>query len=251
MQTETIQIKKLKDVFQLIQQECVNRGYTYATIKTYICIARQFLECLHKKLAYIPKKSKLPQALPNILEREQILRMIDSVERTTRYYTLKHKLLIALPYDAGLRVSEAVSLKVTDIDLSKRQALIRAGKGNKDRIVIFGNKAAEMIREYLEKRNSSNPYLFDSGKNYHLSTKTAWIVLKRQAKECNIASECHPHILRASFATHLSDADTKEQDIQVLMGHSKRDTTYRYIRLSEARRRKIISPLDLDPKGSS
>lgn len=183
--------------------------------------------------------------LEEIKTKEQVFQLIQQ-ECINRGYTLKHKLAIQLPYDSGLRVSELINLKIIDINFRYKKIFVIGGKGKKDRITIFSEKTKQDIQEYLRiRKNKANPYMFDKGSNYHITTRTIWKILKRQAKECNIAKKVHPHILRSSFATHLLENGDKEPYIQHLLGHSNRNTTNRYTRIAEAKLLKIDAPLDL------
>ena len=207
-----------------------------------------FEVCLQKKIPEneFPVLAKIPSTMPNILTKEQIRRMIDSVDCSTKAFTLKHRLYIEIPYSAGLRLAETIGLRVYDIDFKNNFIFVRNGKGNKDRSAKLAEQTKQDIIQYLKIReNQSNPYLFDKGLNYHISGRTIWKVLKRQAKLCNIAQRVHPHILRDSYATHLLWDGYDIRFIQQFLGHAKLNTTQKYTRVSDPQLKKIPSPLDL------
>lgn len=282
------QIKTKLDVFQLIQQECIDRGYSSKTIVCYthwtkkflkfsnnhlqekyfqpfiICLSNKekvkprtknnaisalvflFKECLKKELKTIPKKTKIPNSMPEVLSKEKVLMMINSIRKSNKEYTLKHKLMIELLYSAGLRLSELINLKVYRVDFYHKRIFVKEGKGYKDRITLLSEQVTKDLKEYLQiRKNQANPYLFDKGTNYHISGRTVWKVVKRQAKECNIAQRVYPHLLRDSFATHLLEQGVDSRYIQRLLGHSRLETTTKYTRVADVNLMKVKSPLDL------
>jgi len=190
--------------------------------------------------------SKVPKKLPEVLSREKIINMIETVKCSNRQYTLKHQLYIELLYSSGLRVSELISLQLEHINLEKGYICVRAGKGGKDRTVITSDKTLCKIREYLnERKRKNNKYLFDMKGGGHITSKSIELVLKKQARLCGIKERVYPHKLRSSFATHLANNNEEPSKIQALMGHSSFETTSRYIAVEEARLLRIKSPLDM------
>lgn len=225
-----------------------NRGYKITSTNNAISALRFiFKECLNQEIIQnFPAKAKIPSTMPMVLNRDKILQMINTVQRTTKEYTLKHKLVIELLYSSGLRLSELINLKVGNIDFYHKKIFVREGKGAKDRITIVSEKALKDIQEFIKiRKHQSNPYLFDKGNNYHISGRTVWKVLQRQAKECNIAQNVHPHLLRDSFATHLLESGVDSRYIQRLLGHARLETTTKYTRVADVNLMSIKSPLDL------
>lgn len=206
-----------------------------------------FKECLKQEIIKdFPNKAKIPSTMPQVLSRDKILLMIDTVKRSNKEYTLKHKLIIEVLYSSGLRLSELINLKMGNIDFHHKRIFVREGKGAKDRITIVSERTLKDIIEYIKiRKHQSNQYLFDKGNNYHITGRTVWKVLKRQAKECNIAQNVHPHLLRDSFATHLLESGVDSRYIQRLLGHTRLETTTKYTRIADVNLMKIKSPLDL------
>ncbi len=180
------------------------------------------------------QKPKIPQQLPRILEKEEIVKMIDTIENP------KHKLLISLIYSAGLRVSEAVKMKREDIFEDRRLAIVKAGKGRKDRYTILSNHFLDLLKNY----RCYSEYLFP-GRKTHLSARSAELILENAARKAGIKRNVFPHRLRASFATHLIDEGTDISLVSQLLGHSSINTTKNsYIRSKTSHFDRVKSPLD-------
>lgn len=180
--------------------------------------------------------AKTPRRLPVILTRTEILRLISSIQNR------KHQLLIALSYGAGLRVSEAVGLKVQDIDLSTLTIHIKQAKGRKDRLTIFPQSLVDQTR-FLIANKRPTTYLFESERGGILTTRTAQIIFHRAMHRANIIKPTTFHSLRHSFATHLLENGTDLRYIQSLLGHSNIRTTERYTQVTSLAIRGIKSPL--------
>ena len=194
-------------------------------------------EMLGKGLFVKIKQPKLEKKLPTVLSKEEIRRMLDATENT------KHKLLIAFLYSSGLRVSEAVSMKIDDIDLNERMGIVRAGKGKKDRNIILSESLVKSLKMYLGTRNDQNPYVF-SVKDRHIAVRQAQRIVNEAARRAEIKKRVFCHALRSSFATHLLEAGTDIRVIQELLGHSNLATTQRYTKVSREQLRKVRSPMD-------
>ncbi len=182
-----------------------------------------------------PKKSS---KLPIVLSKDEILKMIGSIENS------KHKLLLELMYGSGLRVGEAVKIKIEDFDVNGKTLHVKNGKGSKDRIV---NLSEKFICDFMRFVNGkAYGYLFLSAHRIgnHISTRTAEKIVKNALRKASITKKAHPHTLRTSFATHLIENGIDISYVQKLLGHSRISTTQGYIRLSQSSVRSIKSPLD-------
>ena len=160
--------------------------------------------------------------------------------------SLKYRALFMAAYAAGLRVSEVINLEVRDID-SKRMVLhVRAGKGQKDRMVPLAEKLLPVLREYW-KTYRPTAKLFFPGKNRERAMARENILgaCRRTARLAGISKRVTPHTLRHSFATHLLEAGTDIRTIQALLGHRSLRTTALYTLVSPARLTTTKSPLDL------
>lgn len=185
----------------------------------------------------IPRPKK-PIKLPKVISEEKIIDGLLAVEN------IKHRTLLLLAYSAGLRVSEVVSLQVTDIDSDRMQVRINRAKGKKDRVVTLSQGLLPLLREYYKKykpktwlfegQNSTEPY----------SSRSAQQIFKAAYKDLGLPPQCSFHSLRHSYATHLLESGTDISYIQKLLGHNDIKTTLRYAQVSNREIGKIESPLD-------
>ncbi len=185
----------------------------------------------------LPKISymKRPKRLPSVLTIDELRKMIEFTNNP------RHRTIIQLLYGSGLRVSEIVNLKKSDIHPDESIIIIRQGKGMKDRITVFPDVLKENISLFS---NESCPFVFQSERGSRLTERTVQQIVKRAAKRARIKKNVHPHTLRHSYATHLLEQGTDIRIIQRLLGHSSVRTTEIYTHVSAALIRNVRSPLD-------
>lgn len=180
-----------------------------------------------------PKRTK---SLPKSLNEEEVMSLITALDDNNIFESstphadflrFRNKLILALLYSSGLRVSELVNLRVNNIDLSERTMRIR-GKGEKDRIVLFDDRTKNLIADYLAQRDDDSEYLFINRRGNHLTARYVQMMIKDYAKVAGIKKKVTPHILRHSFATHLLKNGVDIRAIQQLLGHSNLSTTQIY-----------------------
>ena len=191
---------------------------------------------LRKRLFKNIKRSKIPKNLPFVLSKNEIKIMIDNAR------FLKHKLLIELIYSSGIRVGEAVKIKIENINTNEKTIFIKQGKGKKDRFVIASNRFIQNLKRFVSKKSSG--YLFQNSYGKHISIRTAEEIIRLAAKRAGIKKRVYPHLLRASFATHLLESEVPIQKVQKLLGHSRLTTTMGYIRTQTNDLKNVRSPLD-------
>ena len=214
------------------------RNYKPASTNLAISALRFFYEeILGKNIFKKIKPPKIEKKIPDALAMEEVGKLIDSIKNE------KHNLLVELMYASGLRVSEAVSIKIDDLNLEEGLGTIREGKGRKDRHIIISQSLLPKIKNYLEKRGIDSGYLFP-GREGHISTRMAQKIVTDAAKAAGIKKRVYCHILRSSFATHLLENNVDIRKIQVLLGHSSISTTERYTKVSTKQLKEIKSPLD-------
>jgi len=189
-------------------------------------------------IKHIPFPKK-PKKLPTVLSRGEVRDLIASVTN------LKHRAIISTIYATGLRVSEALNLRIDAIDSKRMQILVRQGKGQKDRVVMLSPVLLGLLRTYW-KRYRPNLVLFP-GRNPEspINREQIGLVVKDAAKRAGITKNVSPHTLRHSFATHLLEAGYDVRKIQILMGHRSLKTTTVYMHVAKECLREIQSPLDL------
>jgi len=286
-----LNVQKVNPLFNLAQ-ELIIRGFSKRTIKAYLAINRRFLaflgksakeattqdvkdyllylkahglsntslnltisalkfyfqEILKRKLFFNIQRPKRERHLPIVLSKEEIIRLINLTDN------LKHKLLLSLMYGSGLRVSEAVSLKIADADLNNLKVLVKSGKGAKDRLTLLSRHSAELLKQYLPQLLPGQNYLFSgksraqsrdgAGGQGRLTQRSAQKVFLQALNRAGIGKQASCHSLRHSFATHLLERGTDLTFIQKLLGHENIKTTQIYARVSDNLITKISSPLD-------
>jgi integrase/recombinase XerD len=186
-----------------------------------------------------PKK---PQTLPIVLSPEEVRQFLGCVPG------LKHRTILTVCYAAGLRISEAIRLKVTDIDSKRMVIRIEQGKGQKDRYVMLSPKLLDILRAWWRVARPQG-WLFPGDRAGHHITRMAVEHACQQAhRGCGIAKPITPHSLRHGFAVHLLEAGTDVRTIQLLLGHRSLATTARYLRIATIKVCATKSPLDLLPQ---
>ena len=183
------------------------------------------------------------RTLPRTLSPGEAERLIEAAAGTTPR-SLRDRALVELLYGAGLRVSEAVGLERSAVDLEGR--LVRCiGKGSKERVVPIGREAVEALRRYLARGRPfldtrHRPELFLNAKGGPLTRAGAFFILRRLAGAAGLEPErVHPHLLRHSFATHLLEGGADLRSVQEMLGHADLATTELYTHVSDRRRREL------------
>ena len=174
---------------------------------------------------------KLGVYLPTVLSVEEVEAIIDSVQRED-WFGLRDKAILEVLYGCGLRVSEAVELKISGVYLD--EGFLRViGKGNKERLVPLGEMAGDALRNYLDSRPApadaeSDDVLFLNRFGKHFSRVSMFNLVKKQALAAGITKELSPHTFRHSFATHLVENGADLRVVQEMLGHESITTTEVY-----------------------
>ena len=193
---------------------------------------------------------KIGRYLPEVLSEEEVSAIIDSVD-VTKWTGKRDKAILEVLYGCGLRVSEAVGLKISHVYLD--EGFVRVvGKGNKERIVPIGEMAVRAVREYLECRPDPGAPQFDDtmflnkfGKA--LSRVALFNMVKKQAMAAGVNKEISPHTFRHSFATHLIENGADLRVVQEMLGHESILTTEIYTHIDSSTWQKAI--LEHHPRG--
>jgi site-specific recombinase XerD len=175
-----------------------------------------------------------------VLNEAELKRMFASVRN------LKHKAILFTAYSAGLRVSEVVKLRVSDIDSERMQIFVERAKGKKDRVVNLSILLLDILRQYM-KLQKPRPvtYLFANDKeDGPYSIRSAQVIFQRAKNMAGIKKDIGFHSLRHSFATHLLEKGVDVKYIKDILGHFDIRTTERYLHISKEKLINIISPLD-------
>src|SRR5579863_9771649 len=185
---------------------------------------------------------KVPEKLPAVLSQAEVSALFHHVG------ILKHRVVLMLCYGSGLRISEAVSLKAEHIDSSRMLIRVENGKGAKDRYTLLSHTLLELLRRYWRIQRPKD-YLFPGTQlGTHVHAGTIQEICRDACRLAGIEKRVTPHTLRHSFATHLLENGTDTRAIQVLLGHSRIDTTARYTAVTPGLLSTIASPLDVTPR---
>jgi len=199
---------------------------------------------LHKEwsLEEVIPAPKKPEKLPAVLSPEEVLQFLDCVPRP------KHRTILTTCYAAGLRISEAIRLKVADIDSQRMVIRVEQGKGQKDRYVMLSQKLLQILRDWWRVAKPKE-WLFPGDRIGSYITRDAVTQACQKAHRiCRISKPITPHSLRHAFAVHLLESGTDVRTIQLLLGHRSLATTARYLRIATTKVCSTKSPLDLLPQ---
>lgn len=234
-----------KDIIQYLKY-CINdrklcRGtvnYINSNLKFFyvVTLERTWSDLRIPKLRYEKK-------LPVYLTKEEVKVLL---EKSTY---LKHKAILSTIYSSGLRVSEVINLRISDIMSKEMKIRVRNGKRNKERYTLLSKNNLELLRKYWlkfgNKNYSPDDYLFISRKTgKQLTSRGVQCAMEKIAVKAGITTNPTPHTLRHSFATHLMNDGVDLVIIQALMGHSNIKTTSIYLHVRDYQKLNIVSPLD-------
>jgi integrase/recombinase XerD len=188
----------------------------------------------------LPRSGK---SLPKALSQKEVLRLLAPPNIETPIGKRDNTMLFVL-YSTGLRVSELVGLPLSACNLSA--GFVRVlGKGNKERLIPFGEQAREKIESYLKTarphilKNKRSNYLFITGRGTCMTRLRFWQIIKKTALAVGIAKEISPHMLRHSFATHLLSHGADLRAVQMMLGHADIATTQIYTHIDQDRLKSI------------
>ena len=181
---------------------------------------------------------KQPQKLPVVLTQEEAARLLAAAPGP------KFRAIFGVAYGAGLRVSEVAHLKVSDIDSQRMLLRVEQGKGRKDRNAMLSPRLLQLLREWWVIQRPTT-WLFPGRDPIQpVSARHIYRVVRETAEAIGIEKRVGPHTLRHSFATHLLEQGVDIRVIQVMVGHTKLDTTARYVHVASRVLRDVASPLD-------
>jgi len=227
--------KLLNSFFVMLQDVGLNRTSAaryYSSIKGFFnyLFTNRYINANPIEKVSPPKLSK---SLPSVLTIEEIESIL-SVPDTNDKLGLRDKSILEVFYACGLRVSELIELKVSNLFFDEE--IIRVfGKGSKERLVPIGSSAIKWTREYLiksrpllEKKMKSEGFVFLNIRGAKLSRMGVWKIVERYVKEAGIKKDVHPHTFRHSFATHLLEGGADLRAVQEMLGHADISTTQIY-----------------------
>src|SRR5207245_8327431 len=181
---------------------------------------------------------KIRRSLPGYLRLEEVEKLLAQPDAKT-FLGLRDRAMLEVLYSAGLRVSELVGLRVTDLD-TKVGCVRCIGKGDKERIVPVGKKALGMVEKYLRDarpkllgKAAGSPTLFVNRRGGALSRVGVWKILSSYGRRAGLRVALAPHMLRHSFATHLLERGADLRSVQLMLGHADISTTQIYTHVVE------------------
>lgn len=223
--------------------ELTDLGISSSTTARYMSSFKGFFSYIRKN-GFIKKNptdvlssTRLSRKLPEVLTVEEIDKLLDQPDNSGKL-GLRDRALLELFYSSGLRVSEIIGLKISDLYLDDE--IIRVfGKGSKERIVPIGSSAIKWLKEYfinsrilLEKKMASENIVFLNKNGKKLSRMGVWKIVKKYCDMAGIEKEVHPHTFRHSFATHLLEGGADLRAVQEMLGHADISTTQIYTHIN-------------------
>ncbi len=233
---DIITLKEINDyILQLIREKDISPSQQNLRINA---IKFYYDKVLGKSKLYIDIQRPIKKKrLPNVLSVEELKRMIDITKN------MKHKSIISILYSAGLRRSELVNLKISDINSDQMLIKVRQSKGNKDRYVGLSKHLLNLLREYY-KIYKPKVWVIEGQKKGQYSAESVLKVIKSSAKKAGILRNITPQMLRHSFATHHLEQGTDLRYIQEFLGHNSSKTTEIYTHVAKTDFMKFKNPLD-------
>jgi integrase/recombinase XerD len=190
-----------------------------------------------KKMPEVVLRPKGEKKLPLVLSEQEVSSLIKSLQN------IKHKTILSMIYSSGLRVSEAVHLKIEDIDLDRGIIRIEQSKGKKDRIVPLSRRVYEMYKQYSAVYKPKI-WVFEGQTGGPYTIRSIQVIFHDACKKAGITKKATVHTLRHSYATHLLEKGTDIRIIQELLGHSSSKTTEIYTHVSNKLISRVVSPFD-------
>ncbi len=195
---------------------------------------------------------KLSKNLPNVLSINEVEKVLNQPD-TNNKFGLRDKAILELFYACGVRISELLNLKISDLFFNEE--MIRVfGKGSKERLIPIGESAINWITKYLKnsrpllmKKLKSENYVFLNSRGTKLSRMGVWKIVDRYVNEAGIKKEVHPHTFRHSFATHLLEGGADLRAVQEMLGHSDISTTQIYTHIDREYIKQVHK--DYHPRG--
>jgi len=228
-----------QDISEFIEDHILKLGYSASYQNIIISAIKMFFNLNGNRSVNTDslKRPRRSRALPKVFSKEEIMEIFSATKNN------KHKLILWLIYSCGLRRSEVINIKLTDLETDRGVLHIREGKGNIDRMVPIPQKVWEKIRAYI-KVYKPDIYLFEGQTGGKYSAESVYAVFKRSLKLAGIKKDVGVHSLRHSYATHLHEGGLDIRYIQELLGHKSSRTTEIYTHVSRRNLFAIRSPIE-------
>ena len=225
---------------QNLKSSSVNRKIS--SLKTFFnfLLKKKLIEANPFADQIMPKK---PVSLPKSISEDDVVKLLDAPKEDS-LIGIRDRAMLELLYASGVRISELVNIKFSDLDL-ERNIIKVFGKGSKERLVPFGEDAAQCISAYIDERKKNNSlasikYIFLNNRGTKISRHAFWHRLKEYCLEIGLKQDISPHTLRHAFATHLLNRGADLRSVQVLLGHSDLSTTQIYTHIAKQRLSELV-----------
>ena len=225
---------------QNLKSSSVNRKIS--SLKTFFnfLLKKKLIEANPFADQIMPKK---PVSLPKSISEDDVVKLLDAPKEDS-LIGIRDRAMLELLYASGVRISELVNIKFSDLDL-ERNIIKVFGKGSKERLVPFGEDAAQCISAYIDERKknknlASIKYIFLNNRGTKISRHAFWHRLKEYCLEIGLKQDISPHTLRHAFATHLLNRGADLRSVQVLLGHSDLSTTQIYTHIAKQRLSELV-----------
>jgi len=176
---------------------------------------------------------KMP--IPNVLSEEEMLTLLDIPDKSSK--SLRDRTILELLYATGLRVSELIQLKKSDVNL-EGGFLIASGKRSKERVVPIGEFSRQAIKEYIKKEKPQGIFLFPNKRGEKLTRQAVWKLIRKYGNKIE-KTHISPHTIRHTFATHLLEGGADLRSVQILLGHEDISTTQIYTHVDKKRLKEV------------
>jgi integrase/recombinase XerD len=228
------------------------RGYTETSVARKVAALRSFFAFLSAegKVANNPAEGltspRVGKSLPKAISPNEVDELLEQPARRSTPEARRDRAMLELLYATGMRVTELVSLDITNLNLDPRAPYVRcSGKGAKERTIPIHDQAVEALTDYLEEgrallvRNPREQALFVNRRGERLTRQGFWLILKGYARSANLSESITPHTLRHSFATHMLRGGMPLRNVQEMLGHANISTTQVYTHLTSDHVREV------------
>jgi integrase/recombinase XerD len=220
------------------------RDYAQATVARKVAAARSLFKFLHSEGEILENPAqgisseKVPKTLPRYLTPQEVDELLEQPARRATPEAKRDRAMLELLYATGMRVTELVSLNVSDINLEV--GYVRClGKGSKERVIPVHDHAVRAVKEYSTEarpqlmRDAEEKALFLNRQGKRLTRQGFWLILKNYTAQAHLEADITPHTLRHSFATHMLHGGADLRSVQELLGHANISTTQIYTHIPD------------------
>lgn len=226
-----------EDIIRDWMAHMMEHGIQASTVNTRFAALRSFYRyalsrgSVERDPSYRVEPPKAPKPLPHFLKEKEMDRLLDDMEWGDDYESLLERAIVVTFYETGIRRAELVGLDDRDVDFAAKQVKV-TGKGDKQRLVPFGNELEETLRRYMEARDAkvtrTDDATFVSEKGRRISSEKVYAIVRRRLAQVSTQSKLSPHVLRHTYATAMLNNGASIESVRRLLGHASASTTEVY-----------------------